>query len=329
MIKFLFFIIFFLLLNQNNSFSVDNFNEALTDCYYRYAQQKEFQGDGEGYLYFKSKAEDVKKGIINPENPIDFGVNIEDGLDIMLPAFDRLNLLLSDNYLKKKEYNILSHSQCLYDCWIFENKRGTLGIKNASQCRIYFFTNIESIENEILNKPKIKDETFIEIQEQKKDYEYEGRVHEAYCDSIYFDQDSYIPPSSTKIIIERIIKNTGLFRFYHIFLTGYIDSKTESFNGKLLAKQRAMFVKDILTKNGVPQQKITGQISDGKDLTKYDKIGQILKRRVKICVINALNPNTPGNNFIEKFDYKESEKNFAKDINTIKSRPYSIKSIHK
>jgi len=299
--------------------SASEFSESLSDCYLRYSNQRNDEGDGKIYLKFKKRAFKTSTYNLLPYNPILLGIDVNNGLGEAMSCYNRLMVFREDTELLQKEFNMIAHLQCNFDCWLGEDLKSQNSINHSLECKKTFLYNLTKLEDKLqFHSTDMNIEN--QLLEDKND-------NSKACDSIYFDTNKSIPSIDAKKIIEKVIYNTDKFKIYGILITGYIDWKSEPHYGKFLTKKRMMFVKDLLEQNGISNLKIKGLIVDSK-VEKDDSISNVANKRIRICVIDALINRNVGEYFAEKFDYNSNDEIVNGDIESLNKTKNKHKKDH-
>lgn len=287
-------IIALFLLQIDNVFANEELRESLRNCYMQYAKQREVEDGTAISLWFKAKARSVddETPAIPPENPVNLGIDIDEGLEWMLTSYNKLMQLLSDERYLAKDANMLGYMQCLHDIMVVEDKQTVLGEQHANEAKWLLFYNLKRYDPNI---------TTAENKDQEFQVFVEHEIRNAKCSSIFFTKGNFTPNMESKQVIERIIKHTGTIKNYNIVIIGYVDWRDEPHYAKMLTKKRMMFVRDVFKNSGILNEKLKGLI---KEIPTDSSVDIDKARRIKLCIIDSTVTKI-GRNFIPEFDYSQ------------------------
>ena len=158
-----------------------------------------------------------------------------------------------------------------YDCWISKiHKKWNL--EDSSKCKVAFFQKIEEISN--LQKELPQDD-FVVVKKISKTRDFKKY-------DIYFDLNSNKISTKARDIIADIIQyisdSNGDFS---ILVVGRADRVSKKIYNQKLARERALVIRSILVKNGVPLRSVIvkskGNSSPLRITRKINKINIIAK----------------------------------------------------
>ncbi len=280
-----------LTLATRNANANQEFQEALATCYFQYANQREIENASSSALKFRKKIKEIASSIpaIPPENPMNLGIDVDEGLNEMMHSYKILNSIIMDDGLMAKDLNMIAHLQCLYDIWIVEREGDVLSQAHAHGAYKLFLHNIQKYAPNYNFQEKIVTQDTIDNN---------------YCYAIFFNKGKYIPNPESRAIIEKIINQSGYVEYYNIVITGYIDWRDEPHYGKILTKKRMIFIRDLLYNNGIPNIKIRGVL---EELNRESVLKTTAEeaRKAKVCIVNTKMLGFTGKTFIQKFDYTQ------------------------
>jgi len=139
----------------------------------------------------------------------------------------------------------LAHLTMLYDCWISKEKN-PWQLGDMSKCKTRFFALIDEMEKYLADlKPKVDVKT-----EEIKAPEFKKF-------DIYFDLDSYkFTEKANGDFLQLLALLLDLNGDYRILLVGAADRSGKELYNDSLARKRVLVAKEMLIKNGVPEDLI-------------------------------------------------------------------------
>ncbi|MFT6331740.1 MAG: outer membrane protein OmpA-like peptidoglycan-associated protein [Lentimonas sp.] len=224
-------------------------NSYLALEYLQYSRELENKEKRKDSQYFATKGIIAAKNQeIYPEVPERWKLDITQ-IEQATFARQKLVALLYDQQAKKFLKPQLSHLQLLYDCWISREK-DIKQLASMSRCKILFF----KLEDEI-HKYLAKENSRIEDVKIIKIIEPELSKFE-----IYFDLNSHKFNSAADIIFVKLSNYLSFLNGnYSILIVGNTDRSGKKLYNDILARKRALSVKNRLMKNGIVEDLVTIQ----------------------------------------------------------------------
>ncbi len=287
----------FIMPNVANAKKNSDFEIALFDCFMRYSDQRNKEGDGEAYLNFKKRAYKVlKTDEIKPTNPLETGMDPTKGLDEAMISYRRLLRLTNNPEYIKQNPDIIAHLHCQFDIWMLESESDWNTKVHIEEAKKSFLHNIESLENQYFAET-----TDDQIDKLGVPSEQNLGFTDGQCLTLLFDERKYQINDISSDIVEKILAKRKDFSPYGILITGFVDWNKEGHYAMISAKKRMVTIKDFLIASGVKKEKITGDIVE--ILTKECKETRNIKTR--ICVFNILKHGKIGKQFLNIIDFSE------------------------
>lgn len=224
----------------------NNFYNLLSQEYLSLSQSLINQYNWRDSDYFAIKGLEVlKQQKYLPEKPKNWDVPL-DKIDLVEKSRDKLMKFINaknlDNIPKK-----MADAIAQYDCWVSKiHKRWDL--QEASKCKVAFFQKIGEIEKIQKTLPQDNIVTIKNISKTRNFKKYD----------IDFDLNSNKVSTKARDIIAGIIKyiddSNGNFS---ILIIGRADRVSKKIYNEKLARERALVIRSLLVKNGVPLRSIT------------------------------------------------------------------------
>lgn len=238
-----------------------------------------------------------------PEAPEKWGLNSTQIEEATL-ARAKLTALLADPKIRQTLPIQLARLQLLYDCWV-SKENYSWQYSDMGQCQIMFF-RLEKEMNDYVADLKPKKE--IKVTEIKDP--------ELSKFEIYFDLGSYkFNSEANKTFRELFINLEELNGDYRILLVGNADRVGKKLYNDIIARKRILAVKNLLVKNGIPQDFIEAKSLGDRSpqIITYKDTQNKYNRRVSIYVSKGKDsldtiPLPLLNNYIYKKEIAKAKK---------------------
>jgi outer membrane protein OmpA-like peptidoglycan-associated protein len=237
--------------------------------------------DGE---YFAGKGiQAMNAEMLIPESPVKWKAD-KMQIEEMLLMQKRLEVVLGESHLKNDIPIQLAHLTYLYDCWISRESKEIFRNADLAYCKSRFGKLIDEIERYIDSEKAVAMQPKVEI----KELEFERF-------EILFDAESVKLNSKAEMDIIAALKYiTSLSDQYRVLVVGNADHPDLSIANKNLANNRAVIVRDYLTKNGINKSIIEMRLmgEDFPDVIAKDFENNQANRKVGIYVMKGVDSFT-------------------------------------
>ena len=285
-------------------FRVD-YNSYLSLEYLQYSRNLAAQDMSNEADYFAIKGLRASNNYeIYPEVPENWNLNpakVEEAV-----AARKTLELLTNPEIKQNLPIQLAHLMMLYDCWL-SNEQKDWNLSGLVKCKARFLKLADEIEDYMRNLKQTPKEV-VASDEKEPDF----RKFE-----IYFDSNNYkLNSDANQEFLELIEYLESLNGDFRILLSGNSDRKGGKIYNDVLSRKRVLVVKDLLIKNGVPNDLIemgsTGE-NNSEIITKDGKQNKY-NRLVKIYILKgndslAAIPLPLIDNYIYKKEIENLKKN--------------------
>lgn len=281
-----------------------NFNGYLALEYLQYARDLSRKHHWQDSNYFSEKGLKASRDeVVFPEFPEKWDLD-NTRIEEATLGRQKLIALLANPKANQTLPIQLAHLQLLYDCWV-SRAQDPWQIADMGRCKILFFRLTNEIEAYLDNlKPK-KEIKIIEIKEPEF-----SRF------DIYFDLNLYKFNSGANKTFRELFRELEILNGdYRILLVGNADRLGKKLYNDVLARRRVLAVKNLLIKNGIPEDLIEIKSFGEKNpeiLTQNDTQNKN-NRRVSIYVSKGPDSLAPIplpliDNYIYKKDIIKSKK---------------------